>query len=38
MRCWRTPRFKVAALKATLPLADIIYWVLPITASGRFSS
>ncbi|MCW8873590.1 DUF3240 family protein [Pseudomonadota bacterium] len=28
----------LAALKATLPIADIIYWVLPITASGRFSS
>ena len=24
-------------LKARLPIADIIYWVLPVTAEGRFS-
>ena len=24
-------------LKEALPISDIIYWVLPITASGRFS-
>jgi hypothetical protein len=27
----------LASLKATLPISDIIYWVLPVTASGRFS-
>ena len=24
-------------LKKALPLADIVYWVLPVTAAGRFS-
>ena len=24
-------------LKSRLPISDIIYWVLPITAAGRFS-
>jgi len=27
----------LAALKSSLPIADIIYWVLPIGRSGRFS-
>jgi hypothetical protein len=27
----------LATLKAKLPISDIIYWVLPITAAGRFS-
>jgi len=27
----------LAQLKAALPLSDIVYWVLPITAAGRFS-
>jgi Protein of unknown function (DUF3240) len=25
------------SLKAKLPISDIIYWVLPVSASGRFS-
>ena len=25
------------ALKTNLPIADIIYWVLPVAGSGRFS-
>jgi hypothetical protein len=27
----------LAKLKRSLPISDIIYWVLPINASGRFS-
>jgi hypothetical protein len=27
----------LANLKSVLPLSDIIYWVMPITDSGRFS-
>ena len=25
------------ALKQALPLSDIVYWVVPIAAAGRFS-
>jgi len=27
----------LAGLKSVLPISDIIYWLLPIAASGRFS-